>query len=341
MGRSLAQAAAEVGITQWKAGVSELARTRWRDEYLVSIDGHDVELGPHIGLGSGSGANFVARIYLHVADGNDDLRGGITVGRRRAPPHRQHDLMLIRSAGDEVLCIGQASHAWVSGQIARAWRDVGEPREAVLLAAGQHDFAWLGWDAAPVRDPATGLPYSFLEMPARRLVRAVGPAPWRLATQSAYAALLVSMHGSRLRSAAGGAERLPRRAGGDPGVPAPATGADREAALRHRDLLAVWDALSLALCLDRPVLPTPGITLTAAGDAHTLDPWPFDTEAVGLVCEARVLPAAGFPDDETLRSALRAAPLRELRFSLRAAARRRWAGRRGGRRSPRRAPGRA
>ena len=80
MGMSLSQAAQEVGITQWKAGVSELARTRWRDEYLVGIDGQEVELGPHVGLGSGSGAGFVARIYLHVADGNDGLPRGITVG---------------------------------------------------------------------------------------------------------------------------------------------------------------------------------------------------------------------------------------------------------------------
>jgi hypothetical protein len=80
MGMSLAQAAQEVGITQWKSGVSELARTRWRDEYLVTIDGQEVELGPHVGLGSGSGAGFVARIYLHVADGNDGLPRGITVG---------------------------------------------------------------------------------------------------------------------------------------------------------------------------------------------------------------------------------------------------------------------
>lgn len=80
MGMSLAQAAQEVGITQWKAGVSELARTRWRDEYLVTVDGHEVELGPHVGLGSGSGAGFVARVYLHVADGGDGLPRGITVG---------------------------------------------------------------------------------------------------------------------------------------------------------------------------------------------------------------------------------------------------------------------
>ena len=80
MGMSLSQAAQEVGITQWKAGISELARTRWRDEYLVTVDGQEVELGPHVGLGSGSGAGFVARVYLHVSDGGDGLPRGITVG---------------------------------------------------------------------------------------------------------------------------------------------------------------------------------------------------------------------------------------------------------------------
>jgi len=45
-----------VTVLQPVRGVSELARTRWRDEYMVTIDGHEAELGPHIALGSGSGA---------------------------------------------------------------------------------------------------------------------------------------------------------------------------------------------------------------------------------------------------------------------------------------------
>ncbi len=37
-------------------------------------------VGPHIGLGSGSGAQFIARIYLHVSDGSDpDVPRGIVV----------------------------------------------------------------------------------------------------------------------------------------------------------------------------------------------------------------------------------------------------------------------
>ena len=78
MGVSLGQAAQEIGLT-WRAGVSELARTRWAKHYVVTHDGHQLELGPHIALGSGSGAGFVARIYLHVADGGGELPRGIYV----------------------------------------------------------------------------------------------------------------------------------------------------------------------------------------------------------------------------------------------------------------------
>ena len=79
MGVSLGQAAQEIGLT-WKAGVSELARTRWAKHYVVTHDGRQLDLGPHISLGSGSGAGFIARIYLHVADGGGDLPRGIYVG---------------------------------------------------------------------------------------------------------------------------------------------------------------------------------------------------------------------------------------------------------------------
>jgi len=79
MGVSLGQAAQELGLT-WKAGVSELARTRWAKHYVITHDGASLDLGPHIALGSGSGAGFVARIYLHVADGNGGVPRGIYVG---------------------------------------------------------------------------------------------------------------------------------------------------------------------------------------------------------------------------------------------------------------------
>ncbi|WP_205696819.1 hypothetical protein [Conexibacter sp. SYSU D00693] len=81
MGRSLVQAAAEHGITQYRQDVAETTRKRYEDEYTFTWEGHKLWVGPHVGLGSGSGAGFVARIYLHVADGSEDgVPRGIYVG---------------------------------------------------------------------------------------------------------------------------------------------------------------------------------------------------------------------------------------------------------------------
>jgi hypothetical protein len=77
MGRSIGQAAAEVGITQWRPDVSETTRKRYEDDYSFTWEGRKLWVGPHVGLGSGSGAGFVARIYLHVADGAE---GGVDRG---------------------------------------------------------------------------------------------------------------------------------------------------------------------------------------------------------------------------------------------------------------------
>jgi hypothetical protein len=79
MGMSLSQAAAELGITQYKQNVSELARTRYEKDYTFTYDGRELLVGPHVGLGSGSGAAFVARIYLHAHEGGDGLDRGLIV----------------------------------------------------------------------------------------------------------------------------------------------------------------------------------------------------------------------------------------------------------------------
>jgi hypothetical protein len=78
-GRSLGQAAEDLGLT-WRQNVSELARSRKPHAYTVTHDGERLELGPHVALGSGSGAGFIARIYLHVADGSGDTPRGLYVG---------------------------------------------------------------------------------------------------------------------------------------------------------------------------------------------------------------------------------------------------------------------
>jgi hypothetical protein len=78
-GRSLGQAAEDLGLS-WRQNVSELARSRKPHAYSVTHDGERLELGPHVALGSGSGAGFIARIYLHVADGAGEVPRGLYVG---------------------------------------------------------------------------------------------------------------------------------------------------------------------------------------------------------------------------------------------------------------------
>jgi hypothetical protein len=78
-GRSLGQAAEELGLT-WRQNVSELARSRKPHAYTVTHEGERLELGPHVAIGSGSGAGFIARIYLHVADGSGETPRGLYVG---------------------------------------------------------------------------------------------------------------------------------------------------------------------------------------------------------------------------------------------------------------------
>src|SRR5579862_2571226 len=110
--------------------------------------------------------------------------------------------MLLRRDGDGVMAIGQASHAWLSGQLARAWGNEQfgpvEPPEDVCLAASQHDVGWAERDLAPILNAETGLPLSFTEMPLDVHLTLWTEGPASLVSQSRYAALLVSMHGWRL-----------------------------------------------------------------------------------------------------------------------------------------------
>lgn len=228
-----------------------------------------------------------------------------------------------------VLCIGQPAHALLAGRLARAWGNgvfpAPWPRDEVVLAAEQHDVGMAAWDAEPERDPETGRPRSFLEMPLETHLALWGRAPWLALSQSRWAGLLVSMHGAHLYS---------HRAG-EPGVRefldaqselqrwlVDSLGVTGEQAARNQRLLAAWDRLSLALCLDRLPETIPGerpIEVSRAGkrgDELVVAPWPFATERVEVSVEGRVL-RDRFDDDESMRAAFHAAPWRTLTWTLR------------------------
>ncbi len=255
--------------------------------------------------------------------------------------------MLVREAPEGVTVIGQASHAWLSGQMARAWGnaefEAPEPYEEVCLAAEQHDVGMAEWDLAPPLQPGTGRPQSFMEMEAGTHLELWSRAPAKLLTQSRYAALLVSMHGTALyerrdlsrlpRSAAAAvrsyleAERRRQRQLVD------RLGVDAARVRRNQRLLWAWDALSLALCLGWPPyvadgVPTAGdgaesLRLEPVGDEpggrFSLAPWPFAASRVELVCEGRRL-TGRYETAEALHAALAGAESVRLSYALVASA---------------------
>jgi hypothetical protein len=258
--------------------------------------------------------------------------------------------MLFREDPDGLIVIAQPAHAWVSGQLARAWGNerfpMGQPREDVCLGAEQHDNGWIEWEQGPTLNPRTGRPHRFFEMPTPIHVGLWSSAGRRELTQSRYAALLVSLHGTGLYERRDRSHDSPEELQlqndllareqsfqqdllaslrDDPAYAALAT---PEAVQRNRRLVALWDRLSLALCGGlRAPLVVQGVpaadadatlTLTSIGDGGTrvvAEPWPFATPEVTLVVEGRRLPET-FSDQEAMRAALARAPWVSIQTTL-------------------------
>jgi len=246
--------------------------------------------------------------------------------------------VLVRADGNGVLAIGQLSHAWLSGQLARAWGNdrfpAPNPREGIALGAEQHDVGWALFDLQPGLSAEAGLPRSFLELSAQEHLEIWSGAPERLRSTSAHAALVVSLHGAslselRLRGADQGNEELQRHVERE---------RERQASLRAalglseqdtdviRRQMWTWDGLSLALCngwepftaRDVPALDgLVDIELRRAGgeSSFTLEPWPFSVSALEVRCEARRL-TGGYPDEQAIQRALEQAEPLTLAFVL-------------------------
>ena len=225
------------------------------------------------------------------------------------------------------MAIGQASHAWLSGQLARAWAGEIASREETCLAAEQHDVGMAAWDLRPTLNPETGLPHSFMEMPLGTHLELWSHAAERMLSQSAYAALLVSMHGTalyemrdldRMADEDAGAVRgflAERRAEQDELLAR--LGHEREAVVANQRLLWTWDFMSLALCLDwAPTTSPDNHRIAPAGDdALSIDPWPFAGDSLTVRCDGRRLDRT-FDDAEAMHAALDAAHVEPLEWRL-------------------------
>ena len=262
--------------------------------------------------------------------------------------------MLYREDVGGTIGFTQPAHAWVSGQLARAWGNgtfgTVAPRDDLCLAAEQHDVGMAAWEAAPTLNPRSGRAYSFRELPEPLHSQIFVAGARILATQNRYAALLTSRHFTRLARRHDFANdppatvqavtaylasepvwqgRLLAELRDDPRYAAHVAA---EVLDRNSRLLATWDWLSLLLLMGVhgpatvPDVPTAtdAATLSLTPDAAdptlvTITPWPFATAIVTLRCEGRRL-GAGYADDVTLRAAVASARWATLQLTLRSAA---------------------
>jgi hypothetical protein len=234
--------------------------------------------------------------------------------------------MLFRERPVGALAISQLTHAWLSGQLLRAWD---EPfAQPLLLAAEQHDIGWLDWETAPSFNPQTGRPHLFREVGA-----SIHAPMWTSGVNRAlhawgtHVALLVSRHGGIIYSRYTDRHNITRedRAAADAYVATQgvieaqwARQLDLSEAILKKEsaLIALVDALSLALCgeLKAPLeLQAPDrrgemIAVRLAERAghpfeFVLSPWPFREDAVTLEGEGRPLPPGGrFADEAAMRA---------------------------------------
>jgi hypothetical protein len=260
--------------------------------------------------------------------------------------------MLLRDDPSGAIAVSQPTHAWLSGQLARAWGNERfgriEPAEELCLGAELHDLGWTGWEQEPTVHPRSGRPRRFFELPTADHVALWRGASRRALTYGRYPALLVSLHVTHLYERHDFSADTPAEADAARAFLADERAfqehllaslhadphyqrlARPEAVARNQRLVAVWDRLSLALCIglgdaievpDVPSASAPvSLHLRRVGADVEIDPWPFGAPEVTVVAEGRRLPGT-FSDDAALRAALAAAPWAAFSIILRPALR--------------------
>ena len=252
-------------------------------------------------------------------------RRASSCGLRVFRPKARLSVMLFRDQKSGVIAISQLTHAWISGQLLRAWD---EPLPDPLLLAGeQHDLGWIDWEVAPSFDERSGRPHLFRDIGASlHAPMWAGGVDRALAAWGMHVALLISRHGGviynrytnrhRLAEAdAAAAQHYLETQSPREQAWARELGLDEAQLTRESGLIAFVDALSLALCgeLKTPIdFEAPerggGVVTLHLGERpekpfeFVLSPWPFRMSELIVEGEARPLPREGrFSDEAAMR----------------------------------------
>ena len=252
--------------------------------------------------------------------------------------------MIRRRLGDRFLLFTQHDHALLAGALAAHYGNARfaspEPRDETVAAVSLHDCGWPAHDEHPTLNKEN-LPTDVFESPIQTAVRVWAATTDRVASQTPYTQLLVSLHVLGLSGFASShvhtrhdmfelnkfqqreverQESLRTRLGLSTETPLRLGLADksndpREEQLRRGHyLLQTMDRISLALLcttvlfprIDN-IIPRPGAAPVGLGFSRTgdfsvkVDPWPFDRPQLTFPIPARSVPAAPLNSEETFR----------------------------------------
>jgi uncharacterized protein DUF3891 len=234
--------------------------------------------------------------------------------------------MIVRTSGDHLLLITQPDHAHLAATIMHhcVALTAHQRRDTIMHAIAQHDCGWAVEDASPRVDPQTGHVLDFIHAP-----NAVRQGVWprcisQLEPHDPYAAALIGQHAltvyDRLRSAPDWQpffDDITQR---------------RDALVAHAAIplaqlvddyafVRLGDLISLTVCTEDMELSQFGDwRVRRAADGAIVDPDPFGGAVVSTEIAARELPSKTYPSDAALHEALRSAPTRMLRATVRGGA---------------------
>jgi hypothetical protein len=219
-------------------------------------------------------------------------------------------LVIIRRQDEALLFISQSDHARLSADLLAHWTADGfathPRRDALLLAAGEHDNGWREVDEAPVFSSAAGMALDFMTV-TDEVKQSVWPRGLdRLAPRSAYAAALVAQHAisvyERQREKPSWAAFFDDMAARRDRELARTSHSARELADDYR-FIGVADLLSLSFCNAwADTHERFGCAVRYAGGAIHVTP-PLFSEPVSLRIRVRRLPDRRYASAADLRAA--------------------------------------
>lgn len=268
--------------------------------------------------------------------------------------------MIVQTAPDGAphFVITQIDHARMSGDLAALFGNEHfarpEPWDLIVYTIAHHDEGWADVDAAPDRDPYTGLVHHLTKTPLEKLMMTSRQSPNFNEQRHPFCGILSSMHSWGLYNGRYGlsdkifidsidpAQRLAVQAMLDEELrrqerlkrilladPATAEWAAGNRLFWAYKLLQLFDTLALFFQMTHAAARTPtqflhvpvhgehDITLTVtpvAPDVATVAPWPFTTPQVVVRCRGRMMMPQ--PADTDMVALFASLPLTEQCYTL-------------------------